>query len=155
MAIAEIRTIMAPLTNGHVVLPNSAVAEGLSYIAPDPFRDSPPWLLGEIAWHGWQVPVISYEQLIDESIGHIPTSRARILIIKTLGESTQVNYIGLVIQGLPKLKKVTPDTLIEKQTEGLADTLFSEVVIDNQQALIPELGQLTHTVEEVAYDNQQ
>ena len=155
MANEEIRTILAPLTDSYVMLPNSAVGEILEYISPEPFKQGPAWLLGEIAWHGWQVPVISYEQLIDESIGHIPTSRARILIIKTLGESTQVNYIGLVIQGLPKLKKVSPDTLIEKQTEGLADTLFSEVVIDNQQALIPELGQLTHTVEEVAYDNQQ
>ena len=153
MAKAEIRTIMAPLTDKYVVLPNSAVAEVLAYSAPDPLKDSPPWLLGEIVWHGWQVPVISYEQLIDESIEHISTSRARILIIKTLGESTQVNYIGLVIQGLPKLKKVTSETLIEKQTEGLPDALFSEVVIENQQALIPELGALTHTVEQAAYDN--
>lgn len=153
MAIAEIRTIMAPLTDGYVVLPNSAVAEVLAYSAPEPFKASPIWLLGEIAWHGWQVPVISYEQLIDENAGHISTSRARILIIKTLGESTQVNYIGLVIQGLPKLKKVTAASLIEKQTEGLADTLFSEVFIDNQIAMIPELANLTHTVEQAAYDS--
>lgn len=153
MAIAEIRTIMAPLTDGYVVLPNSAVAEVLAYSAPEPFKASPIWLLGEIAWHGWQVPIISYEQLIDENAGHISTSRARILIIKTLGESTQVNYIGLVIQGLPKLKKVTAASLIEKQTEGLADTLFSEVFIDNQIAMIPELANLTHTVEQAAYDS--
>jgi len=153
MAIAEIRTIMAPLTDGYVVLPNSAVAEVLAYSAPEPFKASPIWLLGEIAWHGWQVPVISYEQLIDENAGHISTSRARILIIKTLGESTQVNYIGLVIQGLPKLKKVTAESLIEKQTEGLAETLFSEVLIDNEIAMIPELANLTHTVEQAAYDS--
>jgi chemosensory pili system protein ChpC len=153
MAIAEIRTIMAPLTDGYVVLPNSAVAEVLAYSAPEPFKASPIWLLGEIAWHGWQVPVISYEQLIDENAGHISTSRARILLIKTLGESTQVNYIGLVIQGLPKLKKVTAESLIEKQTEGLADTLFSKVFIDSQVAMIPELANLTHTVEQAAYDS--
>ncbi len=153
MAVAEIRTIMAPLTNSYVVLPNSAVAEVLAYTVPEPFKASPIWLLGEIAWHGWQVPVISYEQLIDENAGHISTSRARILIIKTLGESTQVNYIGLVIQGLPKLKKVTAESLIEKQTEGLADTLFSEVLIESQVALIPDLASLTHTVEQAAYEN--
>jgi len=153
MAVVEIRTIMAPLTNGYVVLPNSAVAEVLAYTVPEPFKASPIWLLGEIAWHGWQVPVISYEQLIDENAGHISTSRARILIIKTLGESTQVNYIGLVIQGLPKLKKVTAESLIEKQTEGLADTLFSEVLIESQVALIPDLASLTHTVEQAAYEN--
>lgn len=150
----EIRTIMAPITDGYVVLPNSVVAEVLSYSAPEPFKNSPAWLLGEIVWHGWQVPVISYEQLINENLGHIATSRARVLIVKTLGESTQVNYIGIVIQGLPKLKKVTPESLIEKQTAGLAETLFSEVVIDDQLALIPELANLTHTVEFAAYDQQ-
>ena len=153
MAIEEVRTIMAPLTNGHVVMPNSAVAEVLTYITPEPFKQSPPWLLGEIAWHGWQVPVISYEKLIKDNAAPNVTSKARILVIKTLGESTQVNYIGLVIQGLPKLKKVTPTTLIENQTEGLPDSLFSIVSIDNEQALIPELGNLTHTVEQAAYES--
>lgn len=153
MAAKEIRTIMAPLTSAHVLLPNSAVAEVLAYTAPEPFKQSPPWLLGEIAWRGWQVPVISFETLLNENASHALKPKGRILIIKTLGESTQVNYIGLVIQGLPKLKKVTRDTLIEKQTTGLADTLFSEVSIDSQQALIPEMGQLTRTVEQAAYDN--
>ena len=153
MAVEEIRTIMAPLTDGHVLLPNSAVAEVLSYTAPEPFKKSPPWLLGEIAWHGWQVPVISYETMLKEDATYTAAPKGRILIIKTLGESTQVNYIGLVIQGLPKLKKVNRNNLIEKQTKGLADTLFSEVSIDSQQALIPELGHLTRTVEQAAYDN--
>lgn len=153
MAVEEIRTIMAPLTDGHVLLPNSAVAEVLSYTAPEPFKKSPPWLLGEIAWHGWQVPVISYETMLKEDATYTAVPKGRILIIKTLGESTQVNYIGLVIQGLPKLKKVNRNNLIEKQTKGLADTLFSEVSIDSQQALIPELGHLTRTVEQAAYDN--
>ncbi len=153
MAVEEIRTIMAPLTDGHVLLPNSAVAEVLGYTAPEPFKQSPPWLLGEIAWHGWQVPVISYETLLKEDAPYAASPKGRILIIKTLGESTQVNYIGLVIQGLPKLKKVNRNNLIEKQTKGLPDTLFSEVSIDSQQALIPELGHLTRTVEQAAYDN--
>jgi chemosensory pili system protein ChpC len=153
MAIEEIRTIMAPLTNGHVVIPNSAVAEVLNYISPEPFKQSPPWLLGEIAWHGWQVPVISYEKLIKDNAAPSVTSKARILVIKTLGESTQVNYIGLVIQGLPRLKKVSASTLIENQIDELPDTAFSKVTIDDLQAVIPELGDLTRTVELAAYDN--
>jgi chemosensory pili system protein ChpC len=147
----EIRTIMAPLRNDHVLLPSSAVAEVLEFTQPEAFKHAPPWLLGELAWHGWQVPVICYEQLINESDGYTVTPKSRILIIKTLGESTQVNYIGLVIQGLPMLKKVSADTLLETQTDKLPKTLFSKVSIDDLQALIPELGNLTTTVEEAAY----
>lgn len=153
MADKEIRTIVAPLETGNVLLPNSAVAEILSYSPPEPLKKAAAWVLGEIAWRGWQVPVINVDQLINEGGSSSTTSKSRILVIKTLGESTQVNYIGLLIQGLPRLKKVTAQSLVEKRTDNLPETVFSEVSIDDLQAFIPELGSLTHLVEEAAYDN--
>ncbi len=155
MADKEIRTIVAPLKNGNVLLPNSAVAEILSYSAPEPLKKAPAWVLGEMAWRGWQVPVINVDLLLNEGGRNSSsiTSKSRILVIKTLGESTQVNYIGLVIQGLPRLKKVTVHSLIEKRTDKLPETLFSEVSIDDLQAFIPELGSLTRLVEKAAYDS--
>lgn len=153
MADNEIRTILAPLTDSYVMLPNSAVGEILTYTSPEPFKQGPPWLLGEMAWRGWQVPVINYERLLDPGSVTTLTAKSRILIIKTLGESTQVNYIGLVIQGLPRLKKVSESTLVEEQIDELPDTVFSKVAIDGLQAVIPELGDLTRTVELAAYDN--
>jgi len=153
MADNEIRTILAPLTDSYIMLPNSAVGEILNFIQPEPFKHAPSWLLGEIAWRGWQVPVINYERLLKDSSGTTISSKTRIMIVKTLGESTQVNYIGLVIQGLPRLKKVNASNLVEKQTEELPGPVFSEVSIDNLQAVIPELGNLTRVVELAAYDN--
>ena len=152
MANEEIRTILAPLTNSYVMLPNSAVGEILEYTSPEPFKQGPAWLLGEIAWHGWQVPVINYERMLKGTTTKV-SSKSRILIIKTLGESTQVNYIGLVIQGLPRLKKARAETLIETQVEKLPDTVFSEVAIDGLKAIIPDLGDLTRIVELAAYSN--
>lgn len=153
MADKELRTILAPLTDGYVMLPNSAVGEILAFTSPEPFKQGPPWLLGEIAWRGWQVPVINYERMLKDNGITTITAKTRVLIVKTLGESTQVNYIGLVIQGLPKLKKVSASTLIEKQIDDLPDTVFSKVTIDDLQAVIPELGDLTRTVEIAAYES--
>jgi len=153
MANEEIRTILAPLTDGYIMLPNSAVGEILEFTLPEPFKQGPVWLLGEIAWHGWQVPVINYERMLKNSSSAKITSKSRILIVKTLGESTQVNYIGLVIQGLPRLKKARAETLIETQVDGLPNTVFSEVAIDGLQAIIPDLGDLTRVVELAAYGN--
>ena len=153
MTDQEIRTILAPLTDGYVMLPNIAIGEILTYTSPEPFKQGPPWLLGEIAWHGWQVPVINYERLLEPASVTKLTSKTRILIIKTLGESTQVNYIGLVIQGLPRLRKASAKSLVEEQVDGLPDTVFSNVKIDDLQAIIPEIGDLTRTVELAAYDS--
>ena len=152
MANEEIRTILAPLTNSYVMLPNSAVGEILEYTSPEPFKQGPAWLLGEIAWHGWQVPVINYERMLKGTRTKI-SSKSRILIIKTLGESTQVNYIGLVIQGLPRLKKARAETLVETELDKLPDTVFSEVAIDGRKAIIADLGDLTRTVELASYSN--
>lgn len=153
MSDTEIRTILAPLTNGNVLLPNSVIAEILNFTSPEPFKHGPAWLLGEIAWCGWQVPVINFERLLNIRSGTTVTSKTRILIVKTLGESTQVNYIGLVIQGLPRLKKINEESLVERQTEELADGVFSRVSVDDIQALIPELGDLTRIVEMAAYNS--
>jgi chemosensory pili system protein ChpC len=154
MAEKEIRTILAPLTEGHVLLPNSAVAEVLEFTAPDPIKQAPAWLLGELAWHGWQVPVISFEQLMSNEKINFIASKTRILIIKTLGESTQLNYIGLIIQGLPKLKKVTARSLLEQKNDKPHEIIFSNVKIDDLLAIIPELGKLTRIVEQTAYGDQ-
>ena len=153
MTESELRTILAPLNEGYVMLPNSVVGEILNFNSPEPFKQGPGWLLGEIAWHGWQVPVINYERMIKDNGITTITSKSRILIVKTLGESTQVNYIGLLIQGLPRLKKVNASTLQELETEELPETVFSKVSIDDLQAFIPELGDLTRVVELAAYDS--
>jgi len=153
MADKEIRTILAPLTHGNVLLPNSVVGEILNFTSPEPFKNAPYWLLGEIAWKGWQVPVINFERILNKHSGTTITSKTRILIIKTLGESTQVNYIGLIIQGLPRLKKVSSESLVEAQTAELEDGVFSVVSVDDIQAYIPELGDLTNIVEMAAYNS--
>lgn len=153
MADKEIRTIMAALTEGHILLPSTAVAEVAGFTEPEPFKQGPAWLLGELVWRGWQVPVIDYLRLIDDQAGNAVTGKARILIIKTLGESTQVNYLGLVIQGLPKLRTVTAKNLKEKKTDSLPRAQFSHVTVDDLPAMIPELGYLTSIVEQAAYAN--
>ncbi|MDX2416897.1 MAG: chemotaxis protein CheW [Xanthomonadales bacterium] len=153
MTDREIRILLAPLTNIYVMLPNSVIGEILTFSSPQPFKQGPSWLLGEIAWHGWQVPVINYERMLRNTSEMKITSKSRILIVKTLGESTQVNYLGLLIQGLPRLKKVTVDTLVEKQTNDLPNSVFSEVAIDDMQAVIPDIGDLTRIVEMAAYDS--
>ena len=153
MASEEIRCIVAPLTFGRVLVPNIVVAELMDFTMPEPLRRAPNWILGELVWNGWQVPVISFEHLISDSAANTVTAKARILIIKTLGESIQVNYIGLIIQGLPKLKKITADNLLEKPSDELPDGVFSEVSIDDLEAMMPELGSLTRLVEDAAYGN--
>jgi len=152
MAQSNIRTLLTPLTTGNILLPNSMVAEILEYSSPEPFKKAPAWLLGELAWRGWQVPIVSILRLINNRSQDAVTHKSRILIIKTLGYSTQLNYIGLLIQGLPKIKTVSAETLIEDKLDVKSKSVFSEVTVDELPALIPEISALTELVEKAAYD---
>ena len=151
MAKPEIRTLLTPLTTGNILLPNSVVAEILEYTNPQPFKKAPAWLLGELAWHGWQVPVVSFLRVINKRSQDAVTKKSRILIIKTLGYSTQLNYIGLLIQGLPKIKTVSAETLSEDKQAVKSKSVFSRVQVGDEPALIPEIAALTSLVEKSAY----
>ena len=59
----EIRALVAPIPGSGVLVPGSVVAEVIGYTEPDPFSNAPEWLLGEMEWNGWQVPVVHSRQV--------------------------------------------------------------------------------------------
>jgi chemosensory pili system protein ChpC len=144
-----IRAIMAPLAADHLLLPSNVVAEVIGFAKPTPHVDSPPWLLGDLEWSSWQVPIISYAMLCGASDKDPVTSNSRILVIKTLTQETSLNYLGILISGLPKLKKLAPESLQPAPDERLTPVVFSRVALEDQFALVPELQTLTEQVAEV------
>jgi len=57
----EIRGVLIQAGNERVLLPNATVAEMMSRVPVQPVSDAPRWLVGEIGWHGWQVPLVSFQ----------------------------------------------------------------------------------------------
>jgi chemosensory pili system protein ChpC len=141
-----IRAIVAPLAVDRLLLPSNVVAEVISFDKPSPLIDSPPWLLGDLEWRGWQVPIISFAILSQAATRDPVSSDSRILVLKTLTEHPSLNYVGIVIKGLPKLTKLTADSLAEAPEERLSPVVFSRVSLDEQAAMVPDLRVLTEEV---------
>jgi chemosensory pili system protein ChpC len=141
-----IRAIVAPLTADSLLLPSSVVAEVIGFDKPNPITDSPLWLLGDLEWRGWQVPIISFAVLSQAAERDPVTSGSRILVIKTLTEQPSLNYLGILIQGLPRLTKLTAQSLSPASGEQLSPVVFSRVDVDDQSALVPDLQALTEEV---------
>ncbi len=59
----EIRGVLIQAGEERVLLPNATVAEVMSRVAVEPVVDAPRWLVGQIAWHGWKVPLLSFARL--------------------------------------------------------------------------------------------
>lgn len=150
-----ISSIIIPATNTHLLLPNTAVATMISFIEPDPIKEAPSWILGSIVWQGWQVPVASWSQLL-HLVDYEQLRNARIAVVKALNAPKRMPYFGLLAQGFPRLSRVTQDSLTELPEDGQRQAeghiaVIDEMLIDQQQVMIPDIERLTQLVAHAAY----
>ena len=146
----EIRSVMVPVSGHDLLLPNAAIAEVVSYTPPEPVPGSAEWLLGTMMWRGWQVPLISFARLIDQTQTET-TQGARICITKTLVKNDKMPYIGILAQGHPRLITVTEENFVEVSTEGNPIGVAGQVTVNEREAMVPDLDRLGHLVAHAAF----
>ena len=61
-------------------------------------------------------------------------------------------YVGVLINGLPKLKKLTPDNLQPQDGEPGSPMVFCTATLEDETVVIPELEELTRVVSAAVYD---
>ncbi len=149
--LTELRVVVAPLARGSVLLPGAAVSEVISHQPLAPLKKSPVWVLGELEWNGWQVPVISYTRLMNRQARDTVTPKSRILVVRTLSDTAPVPYIGLLVQGLPKLAKITETTLVEVDPQEKTEGVYRVVTLEGEEAVVPDLDEVTSLIETTAY----
>lgn len=146
-----VRSLIAPVSGGGILLPGSMIAEVVNFAEPEAFATGPEWLLGEVRWNGWQIPVVNFALLAGLTSDYVVPDRARVLVVKTLSMSASILHIGMVIEGLPRLKNVTPANLVEIEGQT-PDGVFSHVQVEDQSAVIPDLDALAVTIEKAVYN---
>ncbi|MEW8260599.1 MAG: chemotaxis protein CheW, partial [Candidatus Thiodiazotropha taylori] len=56
--VKEVRSVLIPLHERQILLPNATVAEVMGYQQPEYAGDElPEWFLGHLAWRGVMIPV--------------------------------------------------------------------------------------------------
>jgi chemosensory pili system protein ChpC len=145
--IIEIRTLLAPVTDGTIMLPGSVIAEVVDFSDPQPYEDAPDWLLGGMNWNEWHVPVLSFSMLAGVTDKEETNARNRVLIIKSLSESSSTPYLGLLISGVPRLAKVNSDSFTVAKNPAKSPGMFSEVTFNEEPAWIPDLDEIVRLVE--------
>jgi chemosensory pili system protein ChpC len=147
-----LRSVMAPYRGGKLLVPGNVVAEVIDYAKPTPQEQGPAWLLGELEWNSWQVPIISYALLSDSTSRDPVGTGSRILILKTLTQESSLYYIGILINGVPKLKKLGPDGIDHIDEDPGSSTIFCHAELDGDEVVIPALDELTKVVASAVYD---
>ena len=144
----EIRGLMIPVTGGRVLLPNATVAEVITYSVPEKIANAPNWLLGRLSWRGWRLPLFSFAMLSGSS-NEESYSNAKVAVLKALGGNAKMPFMALLAQGFPRLTTVTPDLLIPTGDESAHPPgVHGHVLVRDDQAVIPNLGQIEHLIAE-------
>jgi chemosensory pili system protein ChpC len=144
--VVQIRSVLIPLEQKLLLLPNVVVAEVMNYAKPEIRQDSPEWFIGDIAWRGTSVPLISIEGLMGHAVVE-PGHRGRTIIINTINGENLLPHIALVAHAIPSLVRVTSESV---ESSGLPEDrghlIKQAVLIDDQQAFIPDLDELEKLV---------
>ncbi|MEM1080112.1 MAG: chemotaxis protein CheW [Pseudomonadota bacterium] len=150
MSELEIRSILIPVTAGEILIPNANIAEVVAYSPPEGEETGPDWILGNVIWQGWQVPVISFPMLTEQTDSEA-TEDAKICISKCLIDNERLPFIGILAQGFPSLVTLTESLLTEVPDGGKHIAMAGEVVVGDRQAIVPDLNRIGQLVAHALY----
>ena len=135
----EIRGVLVQVGEERLLLPNATVAEVLARVPVESIADAPSWLPGQILWHGWQVPLVSFRGLTGHGQESVVAS-SKIVVLKSLGGGESMPYFALLTQSFPRLISVPRDGLLADATEEqLPAGVQMRVLLGDEAALLPDL----------------
>jgi chemosensory pili system protein ChpC len=135
----DIRGVLISVHQGRLLLPNASVAEVITFSDPEPVENAPAWLLGQIRWRGWRLPLLSFSRFAgwSEEEGQIG---AKVVVLKALGGNPKLPYFAVLSQGFPRLVTVAKSVLSEDRSQrDLPAGLHSMVMLNDDAAAVPDL----------------
>ena len=137
----SVRCMLLPLTSLNLLVPNSAVAEIISYSSPRPLANCSDWFAGVVLWRSVYVPVVAVEQLCDIAAASVGP-RGRIAIIYNPEKDTELPYLGVRMQDIPRAYLADPDSTESGSSAGLGDYLLTRVDDAQLARVIPDLDRI-------------
>jgi chemosensory pili system protein ChpC len=137
----EVSSLLLPLMDGQLLVPVDSLSEVIAMQTPVAAYDAPDWFLGELNWREQRLPLLSFEVMRGKSLPSMHGS-CRIAVLNSGNPQGKVPFFALVLQGTPRLVRVTPDELAAREQLCVAGELM-HVALSGEEAVIPDL----HAVE--------
>jgi chemosensory pili system protein ChpC len=138
----DIRGVLISVSQGRLLLPNASVAEVITFSEPEPVENAPEWMLGQIRWRGWRLPLLSFSRFAGWSEEEASTG-AKVVVLKALGGNPKLPYFAMLSQGFPRLVTVSYDALQDSHSvKELPLGIHSLVTLNGDPAAVPDLMSL-------------
>lgn len=148
--VNDIRGVLIQIAGSQLLLPNAATVEVLSYADPEPVEHAPDWLLGQIRWRGWRLPLLSFARIAGTHTEGAAIG-TKLIVIKALGGDPKLPYFALVAQGFPRLVTITRENMIvdSAHLETMPQGIRMRVMFNDDVALVPDLDAAERMILEV------
>ena len=138
----DVRSVLVPLADTALLLPNAVMAELTDYRTPRPLmRDYGDWLAGRITWRQRAIPLVRFERLLERDPA-LASYRRRIVICQAINPEARHDFYGLVTTGIPRLLRVGADNLELLGPVPVNWPVAARVRVMDSEALLPDLDQL-------------
>ncbi len=129
-----IKSLVIPLELGNLIIPNNVMVEMINIKEQDKKQ-----LVNWLDWQGKTIPLISLEALcLSEQDSY---SNKHCIILSTLLDNNELNFIAIESKGSPHTVEVTKETLRDdhKKNEKRCPYIASHVRVGNIPCMIPDL----------------
>jgi len=138
--------IVLPAGDVNLLLPNSAVAEIITYRRPDPVKSTFAWLLGIIDWRDNLVPVISLAAdqggKAREELGR----RACFVVCYLPSGNPELPYVAVLASAAPRLVRFRAIDIKPASAALTNPFVLHSLSYDSQPALIPNMDAIERAV---------
>lgn len=143
--VREVASLLIPLQGQTLLVPNVSVAEIVPIGQIDHIPDAPDWYLGDYHWRDLTIPLASFECLNGQP-RPTPGNYARVAVFNTTGVSEHIHFVALVVQGLPRLARVTPEELQTRDSDPDNACELMRVSWAGEDAVIPDIPSVEQRV---------
>jgi chemosensory pili system protein ChpC len=142
--VEEIASLLVPLQNRVLLLPNVSVAEIVPVTQVSPVEGAPAWYLGNCFWREQTIPLISFELINGEAKAGVG-SRSRFAVLNTTGLNASLPFIAILTQGLPRLARVTEEEITQREDAELQPYELMHISWAGEEAVIPDITAMEQT----------
>lgn len=149
MSLAEATTyptlscVLLPLGGYDILLPKSLVKEVVYKPNVQLFEDDSDWLIGEIDWQDYVLPLISFEQLCNQP-RVTKTTHVRVAICYAMDNVDIFPYYAIEVQSIPR--PLILDSRALRNHEGMmskhSEAISYFVKIGSKELAIPNFEKL-------------
>ncbi|MBL4583420.1 MAG: chemotaxis protein CheW [Pseudomonadales bacterium] len=151
----QIPCLLLPNKGFRLILPNTTVAEIISWQNPQPQHTAnSDWVLGFFEWREKRLPLLSIH-----ISGQVPNDDVqpftKIAVLNAVSDDLGFSYYGVALSGTPKLVRVDREDISTSESEPnhlvvpeklSLQTSGSKVMLNGEEAWLPNLDEVEQQV---------